>query len=75
MLFLANIASLVLIGLFFFEVGLKGKIILLAILLLSFLLPAWNPIIGDNGFPTATIGFIVRIFLAICYLTKRKVAV
>ena len=67
-----NIAGLVLIGFFFFDVELRGKLILLAIVLLSFLLPVWKPAIGDNGFPTATLGFILRIFLGICYLIKQK---
>jgi hypothetical protein len=70
----AEVASLVLIGFFFFEVSWKGKLILLAVLLLSFFLPVWIPLIGTNGFPMEVVGSTIRIFLAICYLIKRKIS-
>ena len=66
MFLFGNIASLVLIGFFFFDIeSVRGKLILLGILMLTFLLPAWKPVMGSDGFPTATVGFIVRIFLGL----------
>ncbi len=72
LLLFGNIVSLVLIVLFFRELDLRGKLILLAIVLFSFLLPGFKPTLGNDGVSTAIIGFVIRIFLGLCYLIKLK---
>jgi hypothetical protein len=72
LLLFGNIVSLILIVLFFRELDLRGKLILSAIVLFSFLLPGFKPTMGTDGISTSIIGFVIRIFLGLCYLIKQK---